>query len=85
MKVEVRMFAYFDKYLPPNADGRKATVELPESANVETLVSHLGIAEEEMEGDYMPYVVIINGEHTACDAPLNEGDQVSLFPPLPGG
>ena len=85
MKVEVRMFAYFDKYLPPGAKGRKAVVELPESANVQTLVRHLGIPEEEMEGDYMPYVVILNGEHTLHDAPLSEGDQVSLFPPLPGG
>ena len=85
MKVEVRLFAYFDKYLPSGARGRTASVDLPEQASVETLVKHLGIAEEDMEGDYMPYVVIINGEHTACDAPLREGDLVSLFPPLPGG
>lgn len=85
MKVEVRLFAYFDKYLPPGAQGRRAVVDLPEPASVETLVRQLGIAEEDMEGDYMPYVVIINGEHMACDAGLRDGDQVSLFPPLPGG
>jgi molybdopterin converting factor small subunit len=85
MKIEVRLFAYFDKYLPPGSRGRQATVELPEPADVRTLVKRLGIAEEDMEGDYMPYVVIINGQHTPCDAALHEGDCVSLFPPLPGG
>ena len=83
MKVEVRLFAYFDRYLPLGAEGKRAILDLPESAKAETVVKQLGIPED--EGDYMPYVLLVNGVQTRSHVRLNDGDIISIFPPLAGG
>jgi molybdopterin converting factor small subunit len=83
MKIEVRLFAYFDRYLPSGAEGKRAIIDLPESVKVETVVKQLGIPED--EGDYMPYVLLVNGIQAHSHVRLKEGDIVSIFPPLAGG
>ena len=86
MEVAVQLFAYLARYLPPHAKGRQAFVQLPLRADVKTLLMALGIPEEELGGeDYMPCVIIVNGEHVQPDAALHEGDRISIFPPLSGG
>ncbi|MBI4531808.1 MAG: MoaD/ThiS family protein [Candidatus Latescibacteria bacterium] len=83
MKVEVRLFAYFDRYLPSGGEGKRAVLDLPESARASTVIQRLGIPED--EGDYTPYVLLVNGVQAHPCVRLSEGDVVSIFPPLAGG
>ena len=79
MKVEVRLFAYLDKYLPSNARGKRATLELSNSTRADTIIKQLGIPEE------LASIVLVNGIHSSSETELKEGDVVSFFPPIAGG
>jgi molybdopterin converting factor small subunit len=78
MKVEVWLFSTLKKYLPPNAKGKKAVVELPEGATLADLADHLGLHEEAI-------VPTVNDEQAHWGLKLKDGDRVSFFPPLAGG
>ena len=82
MTVHLRLFGELREYLPEGSVGGKAAVELPDGANVFTLVEHLGILYEAEEG---VLAVAVNDEVTDLRAPLADGDTVSMFPPLAGG
>ncbi len=79
MIVEVKLFAYLDKYLPPEADGRKATVELSDSAVLKDLISKLKIPEN------LAHLTLVNGKNSDHDTALQDGCLVSVFPPVAGG
>jgi molybdopterin converting factor small subunit len=80
--VQVRLFGQFRDHLPQGSAGGRASVDLPEGATVFTLVERLGLPYEAEEG---VLAVAVNDEVTHLQAPLNEGDVVSMFPPLAGG
>lgn len=77
MKVNVSLHAVLRDLLP----GGKGGVQLPEGATVAALLDQLGVEEELRE------LVTLNGEQIAdYDAtPLNEGDEVQVFPAVAGG
>ncbi len=80
MKVTVKLFATLRKYLPPDATGGKAEVELPDGATVRQLVERLGIPQSAAR------LVMVDGEHCPeLDTPLQDGQTVSIFPPVAGG
>jgi molybdopterin converting factor small subunit len=83
MQVEVKLFGHFREYLPKDAVNGKTVVTLPEGASMLRLFDALNIPFELDEGIFM--AVVNDHEVTNIDAPLKDGDQVSLFPPLPGG
>jgi sulfur carrier protein ThiS len=78
MQIQVRLFSRFRKHLPPEARG-KATLELPDGATVEQLLTHLGITGRVR-------LVAVNDEREANRARvLHDGDRVRIFPVVVGG
>jgi molybdopterin converting factor small subunit len=78
MVVHVRLFSRFRDHLPRDARG-EATVDLPEGATVQTLISHLGITRRVK-------LITVNGERvTDRNRALREGDGVRIFPVVVGG
>ena len=76
--VEVRLFAYLRRYLPPYADGKRIRLE-PPAPDVRAVAAELGIPPAVLG------VVMLNGRHADADTPLHDGDVVSFFPPIAGG
>ena len=65
-------------HMPPDIRDSLPDVELPDDANVETLLKAVGV------GRARP-IVLINKVHRPGDVPLHEGDRVDLVLPLGGG
>ena len=79
MKVEIRLFAQLSQYLPPDAKGRRAVIDVPIASSVRDTARCLGIPEDTTG------VMLINGQQADLDTILEENDVVSLFPPIAGG
>jgi molybdopterin converting factor small subunit len=84
MKVEVRMFMNFKKYLPADSLDGKAMISLEEGSTLEDLLKILNIPVNE------PKIIVVNGiskgiSAKVSDQLLKEGDIVSIFPPVAGG
>ncbi len=77
MKVTVELQAYLEQYSP---DGQAAfEYTLPEGATVQTLVRQLSIPEE------MASVIVLNARSVYFEDALQDGDRVTMIPPLAGG
>ncbi len=77
MRVTVELQAYLEQYSP---DGQAVfEYTLPDGATVQTLVRQLNVPEE------MASVIVLNGRNSDFDDPLQDGDRVTLIPPLAGG
>jgi molybdopterin converting factor small subunit len=79
MKVEVRLFALLDRYLPPGAAGDGASLDVPAGTTVRDVVESLRIPSE------LSCLTFINGRDAPPDRVLAPGDVLSMFPPLAGG
>ena len=78
MHVHVKLFSHFRERLPRETRGA-ATVELPEGATLEDLLTHLGI-----DGQ-VKLVTVNNKPETDRQRVLHDGDAVQVFPPVVGG
>jgi len=76
--VKVRLFASLRKFQPPGVDG-PVPVHLPDGAAVKDAVAALGIPDDHTG------IVVCNNLHLDMTTPLEDGAEVSLFPPLAGG
>ncbi len=92
MKVAVRVFSFLREELavPTNERG-EAELELPAGATLKDLFLHLGI-DRHLKDDLFSgavqrvFQVMIDGQViNEFDYPLQEGQQVILFPPMSGG
>ena len=79
MKVEVRLFASFTKYLPDDAEGQKVILDLAEGTTVKQVLVQLRVPLEEIK------LVFINSVHTEIEDVLKDGDRMGAFPPVGGG
>lgn len=79
MKIQVELYATLSKYLPRGAEGRRATVELPEGSTIADLQRHLGIPAD------MAALLMVNGTHRPPETALQDGQTIAMFPPLAGG
>ena len=77
MKVKVELQAYLEQYSPNGND--LFDYELPEGASVQDLVVKLGMPAE------LASVIIVGNTNADPSHALNEGDRVTLIPPLAGG
>jgi molybdopterin converting factor small subunit len=78
MVVHVKLFSRFRDHLPRDARG-EATLDLPEGASVQALITYLGITRRVK-------LITVNGEReTDRDRVLREGDSVRIFPVVVGG
>jgi len=79
MKVEVRLFATLQPYLPPGAHGDSISLEVPAGATVRDVVESLKIPSE------VDCLTVVNGRDAAPELVLSPGDELAMFPPLSGG
>lgn len=80
MHIEVKLFATLRKNLPPGSSGSKAQMALDSRATLQSLIDQLKIPAE------LAQMVLVNGEQTReFDRQLQDGDTVSIFPPVAGG
>ena len=76
MEVTVRLFAG----LREQAGTGQRTVELPEGACMANVWAALGLGEQPAG-----LLFAVNRSYAAADAPLADGDEVALIPPVSGG
>jgi molybdopterin converting factor small subunit len=79
MKVRLKLFATFRRYLPPGTQGSARDMEVPDDTQVSDLLSQFGVPEKES------LVILVNGRDAGPDRVLQEGDVVAVFPTLAGG
>lgn len=79
MKVEVRLFATLQPYLPAGARGDGIALELPAGATVRDVIASLKIPSD------VACLTVVNGRDAEADQVLVPGDELAMFPPLAGG
>ena len=79
MKAEIRLFANFRDFLPPGSKASSFFTSFDGEKTVADVMRDLKLPED------VPRIVIVNGLHAEADHVLQDGDVVSLFPPLAGG
>ena len=79
MEIRVELFLHFRKPAAPGSPGEPVLLDLPSSATARDVLAHLGIPER------VEKIVLVDGLTHPLDAPLREGQTVTVFPPLEGG
>ena len=79
MKVRLKLFATFRRYLPPGAQGSACDVEVPNGAQVSELLSQLDLPEKG------PLMILVNGRDAGPDRVLQDADVIAIFPAVAGG
>ena len=82
MTITLRLFGELKQYLPGNAKGRTARLEVPDGLTALQLILRLGIP---YGGDEGQMVVAVNDVEVSHCTVLRDGDTVSMFEPLAGG
>ncbi len=83
MKITLRTASTLARYLPADAEGERARLDLPEGSTVADVMARLGFPLDQ------PYLVTLNGASLPraerATRPLAEGDDLAILPPLRGG
>jgi len=79
MEIEIRLFATFREYLPEGSGTFSFKKTIHESTTVGDIIKELGLPLD------MPKIVIVKGSQVKEDSTLQDGDVVSIFPPMAGG
>ncbi len=79
MKVEIKLFANFQEYLPAGSGKYSCFLEIEEGTTIRQILTRLGIPES------MPMITLVNGIHRDGENPLHGEDVLSVFPPVAGG
>jgi molybdopterin converting factor small subunit len=79
MRVHVKLFASLRKYLPAGSGGDVLTIELPDGAAVRDAITELGIPLEHAR------MIVSRNVQLEPTSPLQDGQEINLFPPLAGG
>ena len=79
MKAEIRLFANFRDYLPAGSASFSYMMSFEGEKTVSQVIEELKLPDD------IPRIIIVNGLHSEEDRVLQDGDVVSLFPPLAGG
>lgn len=78
MRVRVRLHASLRKYLPSGAAEDSVSLELQPGATVADAIAALGIPANHAK------IAVVDGKQSDLQTSLQEGQEVSLFPPLAG-
>lgn len=81
MQIQVRFFAT----LRDRAGVEQTELMLDDTATVSTLLDRLADVYPALTPSLNSTLIAVNQEYAFPDEPLNEGDEVALFPPVSGG
>ena len=79
MKVRVKLYANLRRYRPDLGHGEAADLDLRDGATLREVLEALGIPGNEAKQCFVNAVV------RDLDAPVADGDEVGVFPPIAGG
>jgi len=80
MTITLKLFASLRKYLPEGSQGGKADLEVADGATLQTLIDQMKLPHA------MCHLTMVNGAHQKdWSFPLEDGVEVSIFPPVAGG
>lgn len=79
MKVYLKLFATYRKYLPNSAQGSTCNLDVPVGTRIEELWVQLPIPSDENQ------ITLINGRTPLAGQVLEEGDVIAIFPAIAGG
>jgi len=83
MKITLKTGGLLKRYLPDGVEGNTGDIELPDGLSVLGVLEHLGAP---ADGNYL---IVVNGNavspSTRGNVTVNDGDVMSLMPPLKGG
>lgn len=78
MKITLKLFASFRDLTDMAAQGT-CEISLPANTAVDDVLKQLRIPDD------MPKIILVNGIHKTASSILQEGDTLSIFPPIAGG
>ena len=79
MKLEVKLFANFREFLPPGAEKYTCWLELEDGTSIGQVLEKLKIPDD------IPMITLVNGLHRTFEDLVEQGDVLSVFPPVAGG
>jgi len=79
VRVEVRLFATLERFLPPGSRDGVAVLDVPEGSSAADVARRLGIPAG------FDRVLLVNGREAEPERTLVPGDVLALYPPLSGG
>ena len=82
MQVHFELYASLMAYLPQPSSRHRATVEVPDDATPNRLLTLYGVPREQA------HLVCLNGVYVPVeerDRPLSAGDVLAIWPPVAGG
>ena len=79
MKIELKLYASFSRYRPPEVDGEPGMVDVRGGITIKGLLKELSIPPDAVK------IMFLNGLHAKGDEVLQEGDRLGVFPPVAGG
>lgn len=77
--VQVKLFATLRRHFPKLGIGEAMTVALPDKSTVRQLLKEMNLPDDQIQ------VVFVNGTVQKREYPLNDGDEIGIFPPVGGG
>lgn len=79
IRVEVKLYAFLQKYRPEVARGEPLVIETEEGTTIAGLLRKLGVPEE------VARLTFVNGVQQRLSYVLQPNDSVGVFPPIAGG
>jgi len=79
MKIHVKLFATFQKYLPKGTGLEGIEIDVDEGTTLEDLYRRFKLPEK------TPKITLVNGKHQPPSYTVKEGETISVFPPIAGG
>ena len=79
MNIEIRLFANLAQFLPPDAKNKRAKINVKDGISIGDVLEGLNIPKNTTS------VIMVNGVHQKIDTKLNDGDVLSVIPPVTGG
>jgi len=76
--IQLKLFATYRRYLPPESQGSVCDLGVPAGTRVADLLAEFGIP---ADGS----VILVNGHGAGPERSLDSGDVVAVFPSMAGG
>ncbi len=79
MKVTVKMFSDFKRFLPTDSDGDSIALEVESGTNIANILNAYSISPD------LPKVITVNDEFQKQDYIVKDDDSIKIFPVAQGG